>query len=97
MRRYPSILALVVLAACSRLPQLEAPMSRVTAQTPYPVLLSLPEIAAIDAAAGSAEAAAAIVQARARALRARAATLRGPVIAAADRRRLNAAMDRHMR
>jgi len=94
----PRLLALALLAACARFPELEGAATRGVLDAPYPALVPLDALLAEAAAPGMGVEASAGLQARAAALRARAAALRArPVIDRATRSRLRAAIARHSR
>lgn len=85
---------LAALGACAEFPELDARPSRASAEAPYPELVPLDGLVAAARAPGRAEAVTADVEGRAAALRRRAAALGAPVVDAATRARMQAALAR---
>jgi hypothetical protein len=94
----PCLLALALIAACARFPELQGEAARGVANAPYPGLVPLDALLSEAAAPVRGEEARRGLAARAATLRARAAALRArPVIDRATRARLRAALARHSR
>lgn len=98
MPRLHSVLCLVlVVAGCADFPELDDVVSERARRADYPLLQPVDDLIATALAPSERDALAAAqdLAARAARLRARAATLRRPLISAADRRRMAAAVARH--
>ena len=87
--------ALVALAACARVPELDARIARETLDAPYPDLLPLDTaLAPLPPPAGAAERLQSSLEGRRDSLEARARALRDPVIDKRERERMHAGVAR---